>query len=111
MIYLDHNATTPIRPEVRTAMLPFLQFVDRRPETMRAALWQQYRRYARAGLTTIGMPGMFTPLSMLDVFEDIAASADAPIRNVAYLRHFQIDSVETFTFRRMYSPWTVRNFR
>jgi len=77
-----------------TAMLPFLQFVDRRPETMRAALWQQYRRYARAGLTTIGMPGMFTPLSMLDVFEDIAASADAPIRNVAYLRHFQIDSVE-----------------
>jgi len=23
LIYLDHNATTPIRPEVRTAMLPF----------------------------------------------------------------------------------------
>jgi hypothetical protein len=24
MIYLDHNATTPIAPEVREAMLPFL---------------------------------------------------------------------------------------
>ena len=24
MIYLDHNATTPILPEVREAMLPFL---------------------------------------------------------------------------------------
>jgi predicted amidohydrolase YtcJ len=87
------------------AMLPFLQFVDRSPGTIRDGIQQQYRRYARAGLTTIGMPGLFSPLSMLDVFEDIAASDDVPVRNIAYLRHFQIDSLNrspgdgTDTFR------------
>jgi hypothetical protein len=73
------------------AMGPFLRFVDRSPETARSGIWDQYQRYARAGITTIGMPGLFSPLSTLDIFEDLSRREDVPIRNVAYLRHFQID--------------------
>jgi cysteine desulfurase len=34
MIYLDHNATTPIRPEVRAAMLPCLQGLFGNPSSL-----------------------------------------------------------------------------
>ena len=62
--------------------------------TLRERMWAQYRRYASAGLTTIGIPGLFTPLSMLGLFEDFARRDDVPIRTVAYLRHQQVDQVK-----------------
>ena len=73
------------------AMAPFLRFVDRSPEIVRMGIWEQYQRYARAGITTIGMPGLFSPLATLDIFEELSRREDVPIRNVAYLRHFQVD--------------------
>jgi hypothetical protein len=74
-----------------TSMLPFLRFVDRAPETLRTGIWNQYGRYAKAGLTTIGMPGLFSPLDSIALFEELGARADVPVRNVAYLRHFQVE--------------------
>ena len=74
-----------------SAMAPFLRFVDRSPDAVRERIWDQYWRYAEAGLTTIGMPGLFVGLEMLDEFEALAARPDVPIRNVGYLRRFQVD--------------------
>ena len=37
MIYLDHNATTPVRPEVRQAMEPFLDGIFGNPSSIHAA--------------------------------------------------------------------------
>ncbi len=73
------------------AMLPFLRFVDQSAETATSQIREQYRRYAAAGLTTIGMPGLFTPLAMLEVFEKLAAEPDLAVRNVGYLRHHHLD--------------------
>ncbi|MBW2414335.1 MAG: amidohydrolase [Deltaproteobacteria bacterium] len=72
------------------ALLPFMLFMDTSEAAATERIWQQYRRYARAGLTTIGMPGLFTPLSMLGVFEKLSERGDVPVRNVAYLRHHQV---------------------
>ncbi|WP_338134638.1 cysteine desulfurase family protein [Staphylospora marina] len=44
-IYLDHAATTPLRPEVREAMLPYLDGVFGNPSSI-----HQYGREARNGL-------------------------------------------------------------
>ena len=91
--------------EEATALLPFLRFDLPSEEQLRARMWAQYQRYARAGLTTIGIPGLFTPLSMLGLFESFAAQRDVPIRVVAYARHHQIDQIDwkpgdgTDTFR------------
>jgi predicted amidohydrolase YtcJ len=79
--------------EEAAAFLPIARF-DRADEaTQRERMWAQYRRYAQAGLTTIGIPGLFTPLSMLGLFEDFSHREDVPIRTVAYLRHHQVDEV------------------
>jgi len=72
------------------AMLPFLRFVDQSADTVTTQIREQYRRYARAGLTTVGMPGLFTPLAMLEVFEKLAAEPDLAVRNVGYLRHHHL---------------------
>jgi predicted amidohydrolase YtcJ len=74
-----------------SALAPFLRFVDRSPDAVRERIWDQYWRYAEAGLTTIGMPGLFVGLEMLPEFETLAARRDVPVRNVGYLRHFQVD--------------------
>lgn len=76
--------------EEAPALLPFLRFDAPPPDRVIQRMWDQYQRYAAAGLTTIGIPGLFTPLSMLGVFESFAARADVPIRAVAYLRHHQV---------------------
>jgi predicted amidohydrolase YtcJ len=74
-----------------SALAPFLRFVDRSPDAVRERIWDQYWRYADAGLTTIGMPGLFVGLEMLGEFETLAGRPDVPVRNVGYLRHFQVD--------------------
>ena len=76
------------------AEFAFLRFFDQSREAMRTRIWEQHQRYARAGLTTIGMPGLFVPPSMLGVFEELATRADLPVRTVAYLRHEQVDHVD-----------------
>jgi len=82
------------RLEEAPALLPFLRFDLPSREQLRERMWAQYQRYARAGLTTIGIPGLFTPLSMLDLFEDFSRRDEVPIRAVAYLRHHQVDQVD-----------------
>lgn len=80
--------------EEAMAALPFLRFDAPPEDLLRDRMWDQYRRYAAAGLTTIGIPGLFTPLAMLSLFEEFSLRADVPIRTVAYLRHHQVDAVE-----------------
>ena len=74
------------------AIAPFLRFVDRSPDVVRERIWDQYWRYAAAGITTIGMPGLFVAVEMLAEFEALARRPGVPLRNVAYLRHFQVDA-------------------
>lgn len=76
--------------EEATALFPFLRFDAPPPALLSERMWQQYQRYAAAGLTTIGIPGLFTPISMLGMFEEFSQRPDVPIRTVAYLRHFQV---------------------
>jgi predicted amidohydrolase YtcJ len=79
--------------EEASALLPFLRFDAPSEALLRERMWDQYQRYAKAGLTTIGIPGLFTPLSMLDLFEEFSKRPDVPIRTVAYLRHHHLDQV------------------
>jgi predicted amidohydrolase YtcJ len=90
----DSNGRLTGKLEEATAILPFLRFDDPSPAERSERLWAQYQRYADAGLTTIGIPGLFTPLSTLDVFGEFARRPDVPLRTVAYLRHHQVEHVE-----------------
>jgi cysteine desulfurase len=47
LIYLDHNATTPVHPDVRAAMLPFFEGLFGNPSSLHAA-----GRQARAAVET-----------------------------------------------------------
>ena len=71
------------------AMLPLLAAFDYAPAAFSARIRQQFQRYRGAGITTIGMPGMFVPAPFLDIYEGL--TADAPLRTVAYLRDEQVD--------------------
>ena len=90
----DANGQLTGKLEEASAVLPFLLFDDPSPADRSARMWAQYQRYADAGLTTIGIPGLFTPLSTLDVFGEFARRPDVPLRTVAYLRHQQVDHVD-----------------
>ena len=90
----DENGRLTGKAVEATATLPFLRFVDQSEEKIRAGIWEQYQRYARAGLTTVGMPGMFVPLASLKIFEQLSTREDLPVRLVAYLRHQQVDHVD-----------------
>ena len=79
--------------EEAPALLPFLRFDVPPPDVVSARMWDQYQRYAAAGLTTIGIPGLFTPISMLGVFEEFSERPEVPIRTVAYIRHQQVDQI------------------
>ncbi|MFQ5700013.1 MAG: amidohydrolase, partial [Myxococcota bacterium] len=80
--------------EEAPAELAILRFDAPSPPVVEQRIREQYRRYARAGLTTIGMPGLFVPLEELEMFQKLAAQPDVPLRLVAYLRHHQIDRVD-----------------
>ncbi len=71
------------------AMMPLLVAFDYSPAAFSTRIRQQFQRYRAAGITTIGMPGMFVPAPFLDLYEGLAA--DAPLRTVAYLRDEQVD--------------------
>ena len=61
MIYLDHNATTPVHPEVRAAMLPFFEGLFGNPSSLHAA-----GRQARAAVETArALLGLFIGLRVL----------------------------------------------
>ena len=79
--------------EESLAMAPFLVGIDQSAEAWSSRMRDQFERYARAGITSIGMPGMFVPPPYLDLYASL--SAEAPVRTVAYLR---LEQVET-------SPW------
>lgn len=79
--------------EEASASLLFLRFHDYSRESVRRGIWEQFGRYARAGLTTVGMPGIFVPPAMLEIFEELSKREDLPVRVIAYLRHHQIDHV------------------
>lgn len=74
--------------EESAAMTPFMLGLDWSPEAWSQRMGVQFERYARAGITTLGMPGMFVPPPYFDVYESI--SATAPVRTVAYLRLEQV---------------------
>jgi predicted amidohydrolase YtcJ len=90
----DRDGRLTGKVEEASAALPFLRFDLPSEEQRSDRMWDQYARYASAGLTTIGIPGLFTPLAMLDVFEAFSRREDVPIRTVAYLRHHQVDHVQ-----------------
>ena len=75
--------------EESAAMMPLLVAFDYSPAAFSARIRQQFQRYRAAGITTIGMPGMFVPAPFLDLYEGLAV--DAPLRTVAYLRDEQVD--------------------
>ncbi|MDP6979177.1 MAG: amidohydrolase [Myxococcota bacterium] len=90
----DANGRLTGKLEEAAAALPVLLFDAPQEAELRARMWAQYERYARAGLTTIGIPGLFTPISMLGIFEGFSNREDVPIRTVAYMRHHQVDHTD-----------------
>ncbi len=74
--------------EESTAMMPFMLALDWSPEAWAARIRDQFARYTRVGITTIGMPGMFVPAPYLDVYESVSHAAS--VRTAAYLRLEQV---------------------
>ena len=70
--------------EESAAMTPLLLGLDWSPVAWSTRMRDQFERYARVGITSIGMPGMFVPAPYLDVYESLSAAA--PLRTIAYLR-------------------------
>ncbi|MBI5504714.1 MAG: amidohydrolase [Deltaproteobacteria bacterium] len=74
--------------EESPAMTAFVLALDWSPQAWASRMRDQFERYARAGITTLGMPGMFVPAPYLDVYESV--SHEAPVRTAAYLRLEQV---------------------
>ncbi len=64
----------------------FVRFLYQSMESWEGWLADQYRRYRNAGITTIGIAGIFVPVPLLPLFEKATVAPDA-VRAVAY-RHF-----------------------
>ena len=85
MIYLDHNATTPIRPEVLDAMLPFLQEQYGNPSSVYALGQASRRALEEARAETARLIGAASPDEIVftscgsesDVFAVMGAAYEA----------------------------------
>ena len=75
--------------EEQAAMGPFLRHGLPNPADVEDRISEQYRRYAAAGITTLGLAGAFGRPEQFDVFPSLARRDDVPLRVVAYLRHQQ----------------------
>ncbi len=64
----------------------FVRFLYQSMDAWEGWLADQYRRYRKAGITTIGIAGIFAPVPLLPLFEKATMAPDA-VRAVAY-RHF-----------------------
>lgn len=65
------------------AINAFMRFFDQSVGTWKANLRAQYRRYRDAGITTVGIAGLFVPEELMPAFESV--TREAPVRAVAYL--------------------------
>jgi len=77
----------------QAAMGPFLINADTSLDHLDTQMWHQYRRYAEAGITMIGLAGATVPAASFNLFRDFADRPDVPIRVAAYLRHDQVESL------------------
>lgn len=75
--------------EEQEAMGPFLAAARPDPLGLEERLWEQYRRYAAVGITTLGLAGASLRHDQMAVYPNLAGRADVPLRVVAYLRHQQ----------------------
>jgi len=76
--------------EESPAMMPFVLALDWSAEAWAGRMRDQFVRYSRAVITTLGMTGMFVPAPYLDVYESV--SGTAPLRTAAYLRLEQVST-------------------
>lgn len=68
------------------AVQRFMSFLDLSPEALMKRLRDQYGRYRSAGITTVGIAGIFTPRPLLPMLEEVTTEADA-VRAVVYRHH------------------------
>jgi hypothetical protein len=64
----------------------FMSFLDLSPEAWMERLRDQYVRYRSAGITTVGIAGIFTPRPLLPMLEEVTTREEA-VRAVAYRHH------------------------
>ncbi len=86
----DEHGRLTGRAEEMGAMLAFLVHDLPTRDRARALVREQYDVYAAVGITTIGMAGAFLPPDHFDLFAELAAAPDVPLRMVAYLRHDEV---------------------
>jgi predicted amidohydrolase YtcJ len=79
----DANGRLTGKLEETPAIEYVFRFTPRSFEATQNGLREQYRRYARAGLTTLGVAGTFAPAQLL---EQLAGDPSQPVRLVTYLR-------------------------
>ncbi len=85
----DHDGRLTGKIEEQAAMGPFLRHGLPDPNDVQDRIWDQYERYARVGITTLGLAGAFGGPEQFGVFPALAERDDVPLRVVAYLRHQQ----------------------
>ncbi|HSP55677.1 MAG TPA: amidohydrolase, partial [Dehalococcoidia bacterium] len=68
------------------AMNVFMRFMFQSMDAWEGWLTEQYRRFRLAGITTLGVAGVFVPMPLMPLFEKATVAPDG-VRAVAY-RHF-----------------------
>jgi cysteine desulfurase NifS len=94
-VYLDNNATTPISPEVREAMLPYLGELDGNPSSIHRS-GRQAREAVEAARRQIGLLIGASPRRI--VFTGGGSEADnLAIKGIAFARRDRGDHIVTST--------------